>query len=403
MVTLRRRLNSGRPDCVYTGMARLLTLALLASVAAAETIPPGDYSDVGRVVRRANGQYDLFSGHGTPLQLTEKLAAQLKPFAGKLVRVEYTRVEETEGEIWDSVGAPIGKIRKITEVAAPALSLSIDLPQKSFALHEPVAVRVTVGGVANFDPNGIEIKLLHDYRTMLSFRPSEEWKRKRIPGQPMVRTIRADRMGKPGVYDVVAVMGATSGVPNISNMARVTIQLPKNLQEETAALKAWLPRAEPMQRIEIAGKLAERGDDSGVAAVMKLLQSKTRLYSNSPAYRLLWKHGGEQGEKLLMWRLEQVQDQQSVLRIMEDVGLSPRKLEYVTRWLADQRPTFRRVSGWCERPRVCDIAASWLMGYTNGAMRFPSNGTVFARDFAVAKVVAQLDENPAYFSVLKDG
>jgi len=382
-------------------MTRLLALTLFATLAAAETIPPGDYSDVGKVVRRANGKYDLFSGHGCLLQLPDKLAAQLKPHFGKLVRVEYTRVGEREGDIWDAAGAPIGKIRKITEVPTRALSVTIDMPKKSFALDEPVEVRVTVSGSAKFDPNDIEVILLHDYRMMLSFRPSEEWKRKRVPGRPMVRTIRADRMGKPGVYDVVALLGATSGVPNLSNMARVTIRPPKNFEEETAALQAWLPRAEPMQRIKIAGRLAERGDESGVAVVIALMKSQTKLYSNSSAYRFLWRYGGEPGEQVLTRLLAKATNQESALRIMEEVSLSPRRLEHLHRWLADLRETRRFVSGWCDRPRICDVCASWLMGYTSGKMEFPRGGTVGERNAAVAKVIAQLNENAAYFTVLE--
>lgn len=94
---------------------------LLAVLLLADSFPPGDYSDVGMVILDQRGQPDLFDGFQQPLSLTEKLAAKLKPHVGKMVRVDYTRVDmDSDGAnelIWDSSGAPIGKIRKISVVA----------------------------------------------------------------------------------------------------------------------------------------------------------------------------------------------------------------------------------------------------------------------------------------------
>ena len=68
----------------------LLISALLAATtdASAETIPPGDYSDAGRVVRTSTGTIELLDGHGCMLQLSHALQGQLAPHIGMFVRVD---------------------------------------------------------------------------------------------------------------------------------------------------------------------------------------------------------------------------------------------------------------------------------------------------------------------------
>lgn len=86
--------------------------------------------------------------------------------------------------------------------------------------------------------------------------------------------------------------------------------------------------------------------------------------------------------------------------VMEGVASSPRRLEVLRAWLSDKRETFGDISGWCDRPRICDIAARWLCGYTKGAMTFPQAGSLEARDRMGAAVRAQLEQDPAHFTIL---
>ena len=142
-------------------------------------------------------------------------------------------------------------------------------------------------------------------------------------------------------------------------------------------------------------------DESSPHTVIHLLTSNTKMYSHYHVYEFLWAHGGERGEKLLLDRLNRQGRQDGIGRIIMNVYRSPRALDHLRTWLADRRETAKDFSGWCERPRVCDITAGWLMGYTKGAMKFPNGGTIEERDKAVAAVKKQLRDDPMRFEVLR--
>jgi len=382
-------------------------LVVLATIAAGETSPPGDYSDFGRVVRRANGQFDLFNGYGCLLQLPDKLAAQLKPHLGKMIRLDYTRVEYKSGELWDNAGSPIGKIRKITLLRPAPVEITVQTARETFELADPVTVTVTLRGMRaekqGIDVLEVEVNLINDYRSDLSFRlrPSKRLGTRPLrPTEPIVLKLESERIATPGVYDVVAHFVTKADRLVISNKVRISIRLPKSLDDETAALRSWLPRAEPMERVRIAERLIERGDTRGVDVVIRLLTEQTKLYSHFSAYRFLWRHGGKRGEGLLLILLARQTRQDAAFRIMESVYRSARRLEHFHAWLADKRETARDFSGWCERPRICDITASWLCGYTEGAMKFPNGGSVEQRDRAVAAVITQIKKDPSRFEIL---
>lgn len=204
-------------------------------------------------------------------------------------------------------------------------------------------------------------------------------------------------MVKAGQYHVVYALPRSDEVYLPSDPVRVEV-----FGEETAdVLRAWLTRASPTQRIRIAEGLLQLGDRSGIPVVMKLLEDPDGIYSSSPIYRFLWRHGGEEGERRLLAFLDRCEDQDAAWRIIECVQEAPRASLLLERLLGDRRETNQDFSGWCERPRVCDIAAQWLSGYTDGAMTFPREGTVAQRDAAVATVLKTLRETPRRFSVLK--
>ena len=114
----------------------------------------------------------------------------------------------------------------------------------------------------------------------------------------------------------------------------------------------------------------------------------------------MWKHAGERGERLLMDLLKRRIRQGGALGIIEEVYRSDRAIALLQIMLADRRETARDFSGWCERPRICDVTASWLCGYTDRTMTFPKAGSTQERDRAVAAVIAQLEKDPTLFEVL---
>jgi hypothetical protein len=380
-----------------------LLLLALALAARAETYPPGDYSDTGRVVRTARGDIELFDGNGCRLLLTKELQAVLAPHLGRLVRVDYTRVEE-EGGLHDSMGAPIGRIRKVTRLESH-VRVTVRPKKPRFSVAEPVRVQVTL---ENTGPESVGLllsfascNLLQDYHRVRSLEPESSEAnlktRALAPGESIRLTIESAWMVKAGHYDVVHTVPGADEIYLPSEPVRIEVCG----EESAGALRAWLHRASPTQRIEVAERLLGFGDRSGVTVVLRLLDSPEGLYSHSPLYRFLWKHGGEAGEKRLIARLHRCPNQDGAWRIIESVYRSPRAPVLLERLLRDRRETSRDISGWCERPRICDITASWLAGYTDGAMKFPRGGTAKERETAVTTVRNALREDPRRFSVLR--
>ena len=414
--------------------ALCLVVALLVldtSPSRGEWTPPGDYSRTGTVVRRADGRLDLFSGYGCLLTLPDPLAAKLAPYLGKRVQLDFTRAEakNDEIEVFDPVGAPIRAIRKITVLPPAPFTVTLTFSKPSYALAEPVVATVTVQAVGehalDLDRTDIEVNLLHDYRSELRLLVPPPIPRVTYAGPPVVElratpppakpakapppsersfvvTLRSDRIGKPGTFDAMAMVGERSDRSVLSSPVSVTVRAPADVMEETAALRAWLHAAAPQHQVRMAEQLVARGDRSGVGVVIGLLEANTPIYGTSAAYRFVWQHGGPHGERLLMERLKRVGNQASARSLIEPVHLSPRRTALLHRLLADERAVFSDISGWCDQPRICDITASWLCGYTNGARRFPKTGTQQARDRAVQVIRSALDDNPAQFSILAD-
>ena len=92
--------------------------------------------------------------------------------------------------------------------------------------------------------------------------------------------------------------------------------------------------------------------------------------------------------------------QDRAARMMESIHMAKNRVPLLLELLACDHRTLRDISGWVDNPRICDISAAWLTGYTEGRMKFPENGSLEVRDEAVAAVRSALEKNPATFHVL---
>lgn len=436
---------------------RGLVLLLVVAVAAGDSYPPGDYLDTGRVVRLANGEVTLFDGFGC-LTLTEKVAKPLLPHVGAFVLLDYTRVEYKKGEegdlpLFDSSGAPIGRINRVKVLAKDAQALPVRItarPTKaSFALGEPVKVELDIVNAAT-KPVALhldmgECLLLRDYHCGQSLAPERPTKAEAptvlAPGKHYRAEIESAWMMRPGRYDVMHIIQADPAEAHAlgvegeldfyyqSDPVPVEVEAAPDAEAEHEALRAWLPRASASQCIRIADRLLALGDRSGVAEVLRRYKSPDcYIYGPGYFYRFLWQHGGAEGEKLLMAELNRgvrdgfapppgrkpsgtgvgeafvpagrVLSQGHAEAIIQCVFHSPRAVPLFEGFLQDKRETRNDFSGWCERPRICDVTASLLAGYTKGAMKFPQHGSVKERDAAVAEVLAVLRTDPTRFSPL---
>jgi hypothetical protein len=413
---------------------------VLAGGALGEYTPPGEYSDTGRVVRTAHGHIDLFTGYGGCLVLGDELQALLAPHLGEFVRVDYTRVEDHEGMLFDPSGAPIGRIRRVTTLAKDLDALPVRIvvrPEKPrFALAEPVSVEVVLTN-ATAAPMSLRLDsgachLLEDYRSVLELRapepvrveqpgppgdgavgvagelPSDPERRAKpesrgtvelAPGASHRVTLESAWMARPGRYRAVYVLPGPDEWSFQSRLVDVEVAPPADAAGELDALRAWLPRAAREQRVRIAERMIELGDDSGVTEIVRLLDGP-EFVSFSRVYNFLWRHGGIAAEDRLLERLARAEHQAPALTLVEGIYRSPRAIPMFEALLADRRETYRSFSGWCDRPRVCDIAAAWLAGHAK-ELRFPVGGTVEERSEAVARVRRALREDPTSFSVFR--
>jgi hypothetical protein len=392
------------------GLGALSTLALVVR-ARAESLPPGKYSSSGRVVRTARGEIRLFNGNGGLRLPTSDLQRVLAPHLGELIRVDYTRVEaKKEGDLSDPSGASIGSIDKVTRLAND-VRVTVRPEAPRFSIADPVRVEVTLenGGdeAVELDLRFGSCNLLQDYDWAApsleaeghgsNGRPYGLPSPHRLgPGETLRFRIESAWIVKAGSYDVVFTLPRADEVYLSSDPVRIEIQG----EETLASLRAWLPRASPTERIRIAERLLALGDDRGVAVVLGLLDAPEGIHSHAPIYRFLWAHGGEEVERRLLESAAHAGNQASAGAILEEVHRSPRAIALLDRLLDDRRETWGDISGWCERPRICDITAAWLTGYAVDAMPFPHNGTASERDAAVASVRKTLREDPQRFSVL---
>lgn len=386
-----------------------LILLALALPARAEWLPPGDYSDAGRVVRTRRGSIGLFDGYCCSFQHNEELHKALAPHLGELVRVDYTRVEEKKGDVISMGGAPIGRIRKITRLTND-VRVTVRPEKARFAVAEPIRAQVTL---KNTGKEAVELSfasgnwsLLRDYdgvRTLESEGEAELPRpyglpptRALAPGETLRFAVESAWMVKAGAYEIGFALRRADDVYLPSDPVPIEVFG----EEDAAALRAWLPRASPTQRIQIAERLFHLGDRSGVPLVLRLLEAPEGIHGPAPIYRFLWQYGCEEAEKRLLALVARSGNQASAEAFIEGVDRAPRAVAVLDRLLHDRRETFGDISGWCERPRICDITASWLVGYTAGAMTFPNAGTEAERDVAVAAVLKTLHESPQSFSVL---
>ncbi len=403
----------------------LLLLAVFVSSGVAETFPPGKYDCSGRVVTKSNGETAVFWGAGQ-YQFPQKLQKQLKPYVGKFVRVDYTRISEQEAGIFSFIGSVIGRIDKITELAGSAKDLPVAVVAKptkrEFQHGEPIRVDVTItnhsGAPQHLQLGASHTSLCQDYLGKLVLEPSDHYSSARpygLPAGPVLRTLQPEKdlrftvtskqMARPGNYQLVYCLSISNALGSQSEFADIVVSAPKNDAERKRNLRKWLTSATVGQRVQIAEQLLALGDDSGKTEILRMLNadgySKPR-YCDSEAFRFAWKHCGEEGLTAMMSLIRRQRNQDYALRMIENVYLSPERVELLKQLLACTHQTRRDISGWVDEPRVCDIAAAWLMGYTEGKMRFPRSGTEAQRDEAVAIVLKQLEQKPDFFHVLSD-
>lgn len=399
-------------------IATILTLSLPGL---AERVPPGEYDCDGRVVQLADGTYTLFNGSNC-LRFLDKLQAELAPYAGKFVTVNYSRVAPPPGYI-STVGSHMGPINTITVIADTPADLPMPVvitPTKTTCqFDEPIELAVTITNQSDQDRyvhlGSSHAVLCQDYQQKLTLEPDGhyynktpyglakvETRRMIQAGQALEFTITSSCMAEPGEYQLLYALESTMQ----SEIASITVAPPADDEARHAALIKWLGMATQSQRPQIAEELLLKFDDkTGRDEVLRLIAEDDWIplgFRFTAGYRFAWRHGGQAGAETMTARIKRKGNYSDVFEAFDSgIDLSPHRVEAITDLLACKRATGYKPQGWADLPRVCDIMAHWLAAYCD-ELTFPIGETEAARDEAIAAIAVQLQKDPAAFTVLQD-
>ncbi|MFH1226406.1 MAG: hypothetical protein V1701_00705 [Planctomycetota bacterium] len=419
--TLRKR--AWFPVLIHNLILLSFVLCIIPSLSLGRSQPPGKYDCSGRVVQKANGEFAIFFGRGC-YTFPRKLQGQLQPYVGKFVKVEYTQINGDDEEkipFMVGRGVTIGRIDKISVLSDTPAALPVMVvakpAKKEFGHDEPILVFVSITNQSDSKQNihlGSSYTVLcQDYCEKLVLESEDHYYdecpyglpkasviRTLEPGQKLEFTVTSQWMANPGTYQLLY---SPSVGPRVlgsqSDIAEVIVRQPKNEREWKKSLKMWLSIATVGQRIDIAEQLLNLGDSSGIKEVLRLLAAEEYSkphYCKDSAFRFAWQYGGKEGEIRMLTLIKYPKSQDCVLRMIESVYLSPNRIELLQDLLTCVNSTQ------VDEPRVCDITAAWLIGYTDGKMEFPKNGTEIEKDSTIASVVKILKNNPTFFRVLSE-
>ena len=386
----------------------------------AERMPPGNYHFEGRVVKKADGRYDVSNGYYCA-QFPKEKATGLKSYLGKFVDVEFSEIANE----FSDPGTTFGEIQRITVIEEtpevfPVL-VTIQPTKKRFDVSEPIVAKVTLENRSKMEQS-LEMTSSHavlskDYDKVFWLEPDNHYYPKQSyrfkgdpdigkiePGGRLVFTVESKHMAEPGEYDLSYVICLGVEQRNcVSTLVAIKVTRPAD-SDRVAVLKSWLKTASLGQRIEIANELAKMGNHWAVDEFLAQLRTGMYLgngffYEN--AYRFAFEYGGEAGEKLMMDLIERDKFQESATTFVRLAFVSKNRMNLLTELLSSKHALEMNLQDWVAGPRICDIAADALMQSTGGKMHFPRNGSGPERNEAVAHVQRALKENPEIFTSLK--
>lgn len=397
-----------------------LLLLLACQLFGAESKEPVVHHFEGKVVKRADGQFDVFNGFYCASFPRQKTAA-FAPYLGKFVDVEFSMTEDGAGfSRWR-----FDQIQRVTVISETPesfpITVTIEPTKKVFTSSEPIVAKVILENrskqIQSLALSSSHAVLSKDYEKIFWLEPDNHYypdKSYRFEGKPdigklnpaarLVFTIESRHMAEPGKYDLSYALcrGVRLG-DCFSESTPIEVVAPKD-GERVAVLKSWLKTAALEQRIKIANELAAMGD--GWAVNEFLAQLRTGMYLGNgffyrEAYVFAFRHGGEEGEKLMMELIKHDKFQESAEEFIRFSFVSKNRLRLLTDLSSCQHAVEMNLQDWVEHPRICDITADVLMQQTRGKMQFPRKGSEAERNEAVASVQNALKTNPQIFSRLQ--
>jgi hypothetical protein len=400
----------------------ILCVALLALQlnAVGESIPPGIDHAYGRVVKNKSGRVGLFNRGVFHFPTDQE--GKLEGLLGQFVDCEYQRLADQMSFSGSRVG-PIVNVKVVAQ-SPDKLPVTVNItPAKTtFEISEPVVCRVELENRSSETQNlgsmivastllcqSYEEKLqlesdMHYYE--LDAYEFEGGKRPAslAPGDKVSFKVSSSRMAEPGEYQVVHIVSLGPRELSMQSEIAKLVVLPAEKNARHNALKRWQPVASRDQSIKLASELMDLGDREGFNLFLRQLEEgryTPRGFCYDRAYELAFQKGGEAGETIMMEVIDKQRGQDKVGRMLSGIRHSPRKVDLLLRLLANKQETMRDISGWVDSPRICDITAGWLAGYTDGKRVFPESGSLLERHDAVKKVIEMLKADPTAFRVLR--
>ena len=401
-------------------LLNLILASQFVRSASAELILPGTYHEQGRVVQKADNSLAVFRS-GDCFELAKPIGEKLRPYIGMFVALEYTLIQNPSDGFYVS-DLRLDRIDKIDVVADAINKLPILVqtwPLKgNFDPGEPVTLRVKI---TNQDSESHEIqlaysftKLCNDYVGKFTLEPENQANDDSpyglpkganlsmlLPKQALEFTVTANKMVKPGTYQMVyfAHAGATP-YEFQSEPTSIVIRDVTNKSSEHENLKAWLKLGDDKQRIKVARQLMKGNDTTGVATILQSLQEKVSAKDpqcDPAACRLVCQYGGESGDLAVLGLIKLQTGESAVNRLIETVHFSPNRLQLFDDLLTCLTPTEGDSAGSVTDPRICDLTAAWLSGYADQIPKLPANGSNQHRDEVVAKIRQKLKSDPGSF------
>ena len=382
----------------------------------------------GWVIELPDGEFGLFAGL-VPFRFPRDAQAPLEDYVGQFVRVDYTRRDlrpekPSRGRAESQLAGIIVRIDKVTVLAnrPDDLPVSVELtPTKGeYTVGEPIEVTVRIENnswqVQRLSLAGSGTTLWCDSKPAGTLEDPDQPAAMQqtgnladahalAPGETVDFRITSQFMAEPGTYQVayhLPLLPAADGRSLTCLSEYRTVKVLPPAEGEDANLSYWLTHGNLEQRVALAEQLYDLRQYHYDANLLSLLESgdlPLKGHTDTAAFRYAWHLGGRQGSELMLKLIDGEKRQTVLANMIAGVPLAPNRLDILARLLGDVTETIGDVAGWCERPRVCDLTAAWLAGYTDGRLEFPRNAPPNDRDAAVGAVKATLKDAPAFFSV----
>ena len=332
-------------------------------------------------------------------KLPQELQSDLKRYVGRYILLQYSN---------DTGIAALDQIKVIyrNEDDFP-LEVKIAASKREYDFIEPITMSVRIRNRSNnrqmLHLYSSSALILRDLKTVASLTANNFYDENQpfglariqplFPNEILSFTVVSSHYIDPGEYSLLFSVSRLREFHIPSNLPQVKV-LPSEKSKMSEALKTWMARSDD-QLPDASLRLLSLGDDTGLQLMMKKAQGAN--FIGGYFGQVLLRHGGIQADEILLEKLRRTDKQLEAWTMIELIPFSDRYVEVIKQVFDITHETRRDISGWNTRPRVCDMLAYWLAGYTKGKITFPSMGSEQERNASLAVIRALFETDPNTF------